>query len=148
MTNENKILVKYLLIALLLIGTAYLSGIEIINGLVSIFDLYLISALLLTGFRKDHENKKYYYFLSIYLVVLVLFTVVGLLNGLVGIILLIAPHLWFVRNHKLTISPQLARSWYFIISPIITLALFYLLSSMEIFSMYGLSPISFIARLI
>jgi hypothetical protein len=147
MTVENKILGKYLAIAVLLIGVAYLTGVEIINGLVSIFDLYLIIALIITGLKKDKLNKNYYYFLIAYLVILGVLPT-GQLGALAGTALLIVPHIWFVVKRKNIVSPQVARSYYFIISPLLTLFLFYALSFTEIFNIYALSPITWIARLI
>ena len=105
-------------------------------------------ALLTTGFRKDSNNKKYYYFLLWYLLFLLLLTITGLLIYPLSLILLIAPHLWFVRKHKLTVPPQIARSWYFVLSPIITLILFYTLSFTKIFAAYASSPLNLITSLI
>lgn len=147
MKTENKILIKYLIIALCLVLLAYLSGIEIINGLTSIFDLFLMGALIYTGIKKDSLNKKYYYFLFIYLLLLGLLQI-GQLGVIWGTLFLIAPHIWFVLKRPQTVSPQIARSYYFIISPIVILILFYALSFTEIFTMYGLSPITWISRLI
>lgn len=147
MTTENKILIKYLAIAVLLIGLAYLTGMESINGLVSVFDLYLIVVLITVGIKDDKLNKNYYYFLIAYLVTLGILPTAQL-GAFAGMVLLVVPHIWFVIKRKETLFPQVARSYYFIISPTLTLILFYALSFAEVFSIYSLSPIMWIARLI
>ncbi|MCB9810994.1 MAG: hypothetical protein H6779_04835 [Candidatus Nomurabacteria bacterium] len=150
MSHEHKILVKYLSIALLLVVIAYLSGTQVINSAVSIFDLYLILSLLITGIRRDLQNKRYYYFLSVYLLLLVVLIKLGVISLLGDYTagLLIAPHLWFLAKHRQTVSPQIARSLYFVISPIMILLLLKLLSSIGIFSIYAISPLNIIVRLI
>ena len=133
-------------IAGLLIVLAYLTGTDVINAFVSLFDLFLIVSLIYIGIKQDSINKKYYYFLAAYLFILGILHVSQL--GLISIALVIAPHIWFIFKIKSTVSDQIAKSYYFIISPIVIVILYYALSPIGLFNQYYLSPINWISRFI